>query len=517
MQSSQENSKRIAKNTVYMFFRMFLVMAVGLYTSRVVLATLGVEDYGLYNVVGGVVVLFGFLQQALNNATYRYLAYGLGSGDDSALRNTFSMAINAHLILAGFIIVLSETVGLWILNNKLSIPAERFGAANFAYQMSVACCCINIIKTPYNSSIIAHEKMGFYAYTSIVEVVLKLLIVYLLVIGNFDKLELYSVLTLGIAVFMLVWYYLHCKKSFAECKYKLYWDGTLITNMVKYSGLSIIVNLVDVCVTQSIVFFFNVFYGLAANAALAVANQVNGQLGSFLGSFSQAYNPQIIKSYAAGNKDYFFKLIFSASKISYYLLFLAAIPVLMNIDFILSLWLVNPPEGTGIFFSLIICYSLIDAYSAPLWIGVHATGNLKTHQILMASIKILNIPLAYVMLKNGLPAWTALALKAGLNLVCSIVRPCYVKKLYALPLKDYFKDVFVSVFLSTAIILPFPLYLSSILLDGLAKFILTSIAFVFISFPVIYFVGLNLSERKLIKKGFSSRLKNLFVKGKLIG
>lgn len=507
MSNNLANTKLIAQNTVYMFFRMFLVMAVGLYTSRVVLATLGVEDYGLYNVVGGVVVLFSFLQQALNNATYRYLAYSLGSSDESVLRNTFSMAVNAHLILAGFIIALSETIGLWILNNKLSIPVERFGAANFAYQMSVACCCINIIKTPYNSSIIAHEKMGFYAYTSIVEVVLKLLIVYLLVIGDFDKLELYSVLTLGIAVFMLVWYYLHCKKSFAECKYKLYWDCALITNMVKYSGLSIIVNLVDVCVTQSIVFFFNVFYGLAANAALAVANQVNGQLGSFLGSFSQAYNPQIIKSYAAGNKDYFFKLIFSASKISYYLLFLAAIPVLMNIDFILNLWLVNPPEGTGIFFSLVICYSLIDAYSAPLWIGVHATGNLKTHQILMAFIKILNIPLAYVMLKIGLPVWTALALKAGLNLVCSIVRPFYVKFLYDLPLKIYFKEVLARICIVTAVVLPVSFYLTRLFAEGWLKLVQTSLGFVVISIPTIFFVGINNSERNLIKKWISSKLK----------
>ena len=507
MPNNQVNTKRIAKNTVYMFFRMFLVMAVGLYTSRVVLATLGVDDYGLYNVVGGVVILFGFLQQALNNATYRYLAFGLGFGDKKKLSDTFSMAVNAHLVLAGIITVLAETIGLWILNNKLSIPTERLNAANFAYQMSVFCCFINIIKTPYNSSIIAHEKMGFYAYTSIVEVILKLLIVYLLVIGDYDKLELYSILTLGVAVIMLSWYYLHCKKSFAECKYKLYWDGTLITNMIKYSGLSIIVNLVDVCVTQSIVFFFNVFYGLATNAALAIANQVNGQLGNFLNSFSQAYNPQIIKSYAAGNRDYFFKLIFSASKISYYLLFLAAIPVLMNIDFILNLWLVNPPEGAGIFFSLIICYSLIDAYSAPLWIGVHATGNLKTHQILMASIKILNIPLAYMLLKNGFSAWTALALKAVLNFICSIVRPCYVKKLYALPLNYYFKDVFVSVYLSTAIILPIPFYLSSMLVDGWTKIFLTSFIFAVISFPTMFFIGINNSERNLIKKWVSSKLK----------
>ena len=195
MSSNQNNSKRIAKNSLYLFFRMFLVLAVGLYTSRVVLGALGVEDYGLYNVVGSVVVLFGFLQQALNNATYRYLAYGIGQGDLKVLRNTFSMAINAHLILVGIILLLSETVGLWFLHNKLVIPTERMIAADFAYQMSILYCCVNIIKTPYNSSIIAHEKMNFYAYTSIIEVVLKLLIVYLLTIGGFDKLMLYSFLT----------------------------------------------------------------------------------------------------------------------------------------------------------------------------------------------------------------------------------------------------------------------------------------------------------------------------------
>ena len=205
MSSNQDNSKRIAKNTLYLFFRMFLVLAVGLYTSRVVLGTLGVKDYGLYNVVGSVVVLFGFLQQALNNATYRYLAYGIGKGNSEHLRNTFSMAINAHLILAAIILLLSETLGLWFLHNKLVVPVERMDAANFAYHMSVLCCCFNIIKTPYNSSIIAHEKMNFYAYTSIIEVVLKLLIVYLLTIGGFDKLMLYSFLILAVTDIMLKW------------------------------------------------------------------------------------------------------------------------------------------------------------------------------------------------------------------------------------------------------------------------------------------------------------------------
>lgn len=507
MSSNQNNSKRIAKNSLYLFFRMFLVLAVGLYTSRIVLGALGVEDYGLYNVVGSVVVLFGFLQQALNNATYRYLAYGIGTGNIDELRNTFSMAINAHLILAGIILFLCETFGLWFLHNKLVIPVERIDAANFAYQMSVLCCCVNIIKTPYNSSIIAHEKMNFYAYTSIIEVVLRLLIVYLLMMGDFDKLELYSFLTLIVTIFMLFWYYIQCKRIFSECHYKRHWDGTLIKDMVKYSGLSIIVNMVDVCVNQSVIFFFNIFFGLVANAALGIANQVNSQLTNFLNSFTQSYGPQIIKSYASGEKDYFLKLIFSSSKFSYYLLLVASVPVLMNIDFILDLWLKNPPEGAGVFFAVVVWYSLIDAYSAPLWTGVHATGNIKGHQILMASIKILNIPLAYVLLKFGCPAWSALLLKVLLNIVCSIVRPCYVSKLYGLPLFKYVKEVFGVVYFTTAVMLPIPFYIASQMADGWQKFFLTSGAFLLIAIPVIYFVGLNKKEKGVLRNAVVNKIK----------
>ena len=512
MATNQNNSNRIAKNTLYLFFRMFLVLAVGLYTSRVVLGTLGVEDYGLYNVVGSVVVLFGFLQQALNNATYRYLAYGIGQGNQDALRNTFSMAINAHLILVCIILLLSETFGLWFLHHKLVIPAERMEAANFAYQMSILCCCVNIIKTPYNSSIIAHEKMNFYAYTSIIEVVLKLFIVYLLTIGGFDKLMLYSFLILAVTAAMLLWYYVQCKRLFPECHYQRHWDGSLISNMVKYSGLSIIVNMIDVCVNQSIVFFFNIFFGLVANAALGIANQVNSQLTNFLNSFTQSYGPQIIKSYASGDKNYFMKLMFSSSKFSYYLLLFASIPVLLNIDFILKLWLKNPPENAGMFFAVVIWYSLVDAYSAPLWTGVHATGNIKVHQILMASIKVLNIPLAYVLLKAGCPAWSALLLKVVLNIVCSIVRPCYVRKLYGLPLTKYFKEVLGVIFLTTALTMPVPLYVSEIMEDGWTKFVTTSFSFVIIAVPVIYVVGLNKREKELLRNAVYKKVLSKFIK-----
>lgn len=510
METSQDKSKRIAKNTLFLFFRMALILFVGLFTSRVVLSTLGVEDYGIYNLVGSVVVLFSFLQTALNNATYRFFAYELGRGNGDQLKKTFAMALNAHVILAVIVFVLCEIAGIWFLNHKLVVPEGRMGAANIAFHLSMACFCLNIIKTPYNSAIIVHERMGFFAYTSIIEVLMKLGIVYMLVYFAMDKLVLYSILTLGIAVILLVWYVVHCIRQFEECRYRFVWDGGLIKGMLKYSGWSIIVNGVDVSVNQSILFFFNVFFGVVANAAMGIANQVSGHLTSFLSSFTQSYNPQIIKSYAAGDRNYFIKLIFSTSKISYYLLLMASMPILLNIDLVLRVWLKNPPEGTSTFVILVVAYALIDAYSAPLWIGVHATGNLRTHQILMSCIKVLNIPLAYVMLKMGCPAWTALALKAGLNVVCSIARPCYVRKLYGLPLGKYMLQVWGVVYLVTALVLPLPMFIACKVESPWVRLIASSLAFFVILVPVVYLIGLSQEERALMQSMLKKKLGFLF-------
>ncbi len=502
----EDNSNRIANNTVYLFFRMILVMLVGLYTSRVVLAYLGVEDFGIYNLVGSVVILFSFLQQALTNATHRYLAYSLGERDKEKIKSIFSMSINIHIILAVSVFILCETFGLWFLSNKLTIPGGRMDAAVVAFHFSMLTFCLNIIKTPYNSVIIVHEKMNFYAYTSVVEVVLKLLIVFLLGVFNVDKLILYSVLLFFVNVILFVWYYLQCTRSFEECQYVFNWDGGIARSMVKYSGWSVIVNLVDVGVNQSVVFFFNIFFGVIANAAVGIANNVNNYLNQFLSNFTQSYNPQIIKSYASGKLDYFMKLIFTTSKFSYYLLFLVAVPVAINIDFILELWLKNPPEGTGIFVIMMIAYSLIDAYSAPLWIGVHATGNLKTHQILMASIKILNIPLAYFLLKKGFPAWSALAIKAFLNIICSIVRPIYVQRLYRLPLKKYFLHVILMLYLVSALILPCPIYVAGIINNPWIRLIITTFLVFGIGIPIIFALGMTKKERVMIIEMINNRI-----------
>lgn len=497
-------SEVVAKNSIFMAFRMVLVVIVGLYTSRVILDKLGVEDFGIYNVVWSVVVFFSFLQNALTNATYRFLAYDLGqidanNNDNSKLRQTFSMSINVHLILGAIIFFLCETIGLWVVNYKLVIPVDRMYAANLSYQFAVFCFVLNIIKTPYNSLIIVHEKMSFYAYTSVLEAVMKLVIVYLLSMATFDKLIFYSFLIFVLTFVLFVWYMSHCKKHFEESSYMLYWNRDTAKSMVQYSGWSLLVNGVDVGVNQSAVYFFNVFFGVVVNAAYGIANQVSSHLNQFLNSFASAFNPQIIKSYSSGDRSYFMNLVYSSSKFSFYILFFISMPIILNIDYVLSVWLKDVPEGSTILVIMLMLYSFIDAYSAPLWISVHATGNLRTHQILMASIKILNIPLAYILLCQGAPAWVVLAIKAGLNFICSIVRPMYMVKLIKLDFKHYMKNVFFVVYLIAGLSVPIPIFLSSYCETGIYRFIVTTFSFVIIFSLVVYFIGLTDREKMVAK------------------
>ncbi len=495
--SYAQRGRTIAKNTIFLFFRMMVVMLVGLYASRVIMKTLGVEDFGLYNVVGGIVVFFSFLQQALTNATYRFFAYDMGKDDALQLNRTFSMSVNAHLLLALMIFVLCETIGLWFLNHYLVIPPERMAAAKATFHISILTFCFNVVKTPYHSAIIVHEKMSFFALTSIIEAVLKLAIIYLLLLVAHDKLVVYAFLLMSASVLMYVWYWMYCRWKFGECRYRWFWDKSMLWRFVTYSGWSSLVNLSDITVAQAIVFFFNKFSGLVANAALGIANQVNNMLNQFLYSFTQSFNPQIIKSYAAGDMAYFNKLLFSTSKISYYLMLAMVLPLMLNIDFVLNLWLVEVPEGVAGYLFYIVIYSLIDAYSGPLWMAAHATGNIKWHQIIVSSIKILNIPLAYLALRFGLEAWTALGIKALLNLVCSIARPLYMTRLIRLDFWKYLKDVLFKISLVTILTLPFPIYMASRMPQGWWRLLSVSLLSVALLGLVVYVFGLDSQERGL--------------------
>lgn len=501
MESNKTRSRLIAKNTLYMFFRMLLVAVVSFYTSRVVLNILGIDDYGIYNVVGSVVVFLSFFKNALNNATYRYLTYGIGRNDSNQLKKLFAMCFNVHCILSIIILVILEFAGLWFLNHKLNIPLERLYATNCVFQFSLFTFCIEILRTPLESTIIAHEHMSFYAVTSIVEVFLKLGVVVLLLIIPLDKLILYACLLSGVAVVMFLWYTLYCRSHFHETRYEYYWSTSTFKELLSYSGWSVLVNAADVSVAQCINIFLNIFYGVVANASMGIANQVNALIGQFLNSFTASFKPQIIKSYATGEQQYFMKLLFSTSKLSYFLMFIIAFPIMINIDYILQIWLVKPPEMAGIFLQCIVFYSLFDSFSSPLWTAVHATGNLKTHQILISIIKIVNVPLGYLLLLKGMPAYSILILYALLNGLCAIVRIIYLRYLIGLDIKKYFGEVVLRMSIVTLCSIIIPLTTIYIIeFEGLPRLILTTIVFMTIYVPCVYFVGLNSTEKLLVRQ-----------------
>jgi len=399
--NQNEGTKQVLKNTSFLYLRMIIVMLVSLFTSRIVLRTLGFEDFGIYNVVGSVVVFLGFLQAALRNATFRYLTYELGKPEDRHLDELYSMAINSHLILSGILLLVMEVGGVWFINAKLNIASDRLFAANVVYQFSLLTFCLSIIRTPLESNILAHEKMDFYALTSIVEVFLKLLIVYLLVIINFDKLIVYGILTFCIALILSIWYLIFCNRKFSDCRYVKYWDKDTLKLFCNYSGWSLLVNGACMTRSQCINIFFNMFLGVVANAAMGITNQVIAALNNFVANFTQAFRPQLIKSWANNNTEFFFRLIHSTSKISYYLLFIISLPIVVNLDYILKLWLGEYPPMTTVFIEATLIYYLIDAFQEPLVTSVHATGILKYHQIMISSMVFLVIPISYIMLKNG--------------------------------------------------------------------------------------------------------------------
>lgn len=490
---------QLARNTFFLYFRMILVLAVTLYTSRVVLKVLGFEDFGLYNLVGGVVVFFSFLKSALTNATYRYLAFSLGENNIKELKEVYSMAINCHIILAVVLWLLMELVGVWFLNSYLDIPEGRVVAANWVFQLSLLTFCFGVVLTPFHSNIIAHERMNFYALISIVEVILKLAIVCLLVYSPIDKLIAYASLLLITSVVILGAYICYCKREFKDVDYIRFWDKKWVYKFMSYSGWSLFVNGADVCIQQSFSVFFNWFVGVVGNAALGLSNQVNSGINMFVANFSQAFNPQIVKSYAAKDYAYFMKLIFSMSKISYILYFMIAVPILVNIEYILDIWLGEYPDLTPQLVKVTMLYYLFDSFQIPLWQGVHATGNIKTHQIMVGCIKLLSIPLSYAIFRfYGSPIWAMVAW-AFLNGICAIARTIYVHFLYGLDLMRYFKEVCLKIILLTAVVFVLIMVISNIFKQNFVGVVSSSAILILITGVMSIFIVLNKSERTYLK------------------
>lgn len=395
----ENNNKRIAKNTLLLYLRMFFIMAVTLYTSRIILQALGVIDFGIYNVVGGVVAMFGFINGSLSNASSRFITYEIGKGIKEESKKTFNSIVTIHYLLAIVLFILAETIGLWFVENKLVIPAGRMTAAFWVYQSSVVSSIIMLASTPFNALIIAYEKMSAFAYISILEVVARLLIVVLLFIIPYDRLIIYAVLIVFVQLMIRLIYVIYCRKHFEESAYSLIWDKNKSYRILSYAGWTINGNIAYLGSTQGLNILLNMFFGPVVNAARGISVQVQSAVNQFFANFQVAVNPQITKTYAQGEIAYMHKLVLSSSRYSFYLMLLVSLPVLFQTDYILQLWLGQVPEHTVAFLRIMIVVGMNYSLSGPVVTAVRATGDIKKYQIIEGSLLLLIFPVAYILLK----------------------------------------------------------------------------------------------------------------------
>jgi len=395
MNPSHENNKRIAKNTMFLYFRSILLLFVGLYTSREVLAQLGVSDFGIYNVVGGVIVLFSFIQNAMSSATSRFFTFDLGKGDFETLKKTFSLSVVIHVFTALLIFVLGETVGLWFLNTQLVIPEERMGAANFVYQFTIFTACVGILQVPYMVAINAHERMKVYAYFGIADAVFKLAVAISLGFAPVDKLKFYSVLLFAAYVVMAVFYRIYCHRSFPETHFKWFWDKRMFGERLKFSGYEFLGCISSVLAIQGGSILINRFYGVLLNAANGISLQVIGAANQFTGNFFAAIAPQITKSLSKDEMDYFYSIVIRSSKFCFLLSFLVMAPLALQIDFVLGVWLKVVPDYAGIFCQLGIVNIILTVSFASVWHGIISTGKNKRFRIIDSLMVMLMFPFIY--------------------------------------------------------------------------------------------------------------------------
>lgn len=474
---------------------MLLLMCVGIYASRVLLRTLGIDDYGLYNVVGGIVSMFGFLNATLSTSTQRFLNVELGKTDGGEVKNVFACSFLLHIILAVIVIILAETVGLWYVLNKLVVPEGRETAAMFVYQFSVISICIQVIQLPFMSTIIAHERMNVYAYVSIYEGLAKLGTLFAIQYFPFDNLIFYAFLILCVQISVAVLYNIYCHKHFKEARFSFYYEKGLFSDMLGFSGWNIIGNLASVCNSQGLNMVINIFFGTAINAARGIAFQVHGLVQQLIGNFQLAVKPQVIKYYASGQKEEMVNLVFNASKYSAFLMIISSVPLMLEIRPLLHLWLGDYPEYTVIFVQLILFRSIITSMTGNIVMVVHASGYLKNVGIFSGGILLLVLPISYIMLKAGMPAYVPFVVNIGAAIGDAFFELFWMRHYIGFPMGRFYKKVYLPVFLIFSVVFTLTFILHYIMLDynEYIRMIAVSIFSVLVSCLIIYKFGLSKS------------------------
>ena len=485
-------------------------MLVTLYTSRIILNTLGVEDFGIYNVVGGFVTMFGFLNNAMASATQRFLAFEIGRNDKTQLRNVFSMSVNIHFLIAILILILAETVGLWFVNTQLTIPAERMEAARWVYQFSILTLMVNMVSVPYNAMIIAHERMNVFAWVSIAEVSLKLFIVFMLQWFGFDKLKLYAILIFAVALLIRLIYGIYCNQKFSESKFRYYWDKPLFKTLISYAGWNLWGNAAGVVMGQGVNILLNIFFGPIVNAARAIAFQIKTAVNQLVQNFQMALNPQIIKSFASNDLKYMHTLIFQGAKYSFFLMFILSLPILIETEQILRLWLKQVPEYTVIFTRLIIINILIDSISGPLMTAAQASGKIKLYQGVVGGLLILNLPISFLFLKLGYSPEITIYVSIGISIIALFSRLLILRNLVRIKVKSFLLETVVKVIVVSSISIILPLGIYFIIEQSMLRFLIIGFSSVTSSIICILFIGLNKGERIYIIKSLYKINKRIF-------
>lgn len=504
-------NKKIAKNTLFLYVRMLMTMGISIYTSRVVLAALGETDFGIYNVVGGFVSMFSMISGALSAATQRFLSFELGKKENGRVSEIFSTAVMIHLLISLVILALAETIGLWFVNEKMNFPEERYFAANWVYQFSVITFLINIISVPYNAALVAYERMKAFAYVSIIEVILKLVVVYLLVLSPIDNLVFYALLLSIIAIFIRLIYGIYVKKNFVQCRCTYKINREVGKQMFSFMGWNMFGAGAIVANGQGVNVLLNIFFGTTVNAARGIVFQVQGAVRGFISNFQLAMAPQIIKNYAANNYKEMFSLVFNGSRFSFLLMMNLALPIIMQAPFIMKLWLVKVPLYTVVFLRIVLITSMVDSLGQTLSYAMHASGKVRNYQIVVGSSSLMVLPVVYLFLQEGCPPYYAFLVVLAFSFISLMLQLIMLRLSINFPMICFLKEVFARMFLVFFVAGIIPFLVNFLLVgNGWETFILISIITVLCSVLSSLFIGLSLKERHILKMKVCNFIKKFY-------
>lgn len=496
MTDTAANNRRIAKNTIFLYFRMLITMLVALYTSRVILDSLGIVDFGIYNVVGGMVTMFAFFSSSLSNATQRFLNFKLGENDAEGTNHVFNLSLLIYFIISFVVLIAAEIIGLWLLYNKLVIPPERMDAAFWVMQATIISLFITLNGIVFNSMLIAKENMKIYAYIGIIEACAKLAIAFAIAYTPFDKLKMYSVLLLAVTFCIQSFYAIVCYRKYAECKFKPHWDRTLFTEMFKFAGWNGFSTLIWAINDQGSSILLNIFFGPAVNAAKGVANQVNGAVSQFTNNFFTAVRPQIVKSYASGEITYFRQLIFNSTRFSIYLMLLLCLPIIYKSEYILGLWLVDVPEYAPGFVNLILCYSLVFTLTCPWWAAIQAIGKLKKYILVGDTIYLMAFPASLICLYHGAEPTVVFKSLIIARLIYSVAVIRITASYIPFSYKEFFKTTVFPIIKVTLASFFCIYFVNRLFQDTFAELIAFVAASIICTSAIIFLLGLKQNERR---------------------